>query len=88
MATDVSPVNVWPELDGKRVASVATAIAVINATSSAGGRVSVGSYSTSVAWFALSTDGSSRFELQDSSSAGAASLAAVNDRVLIYGGTT
>lgn len=88
MATDVAPVNVWPEVDGRRVANVVSPLAIIDATSSSGGRVSIGTFTTSaVGWLTLSTEGV-RFSLQDSSSAGAATTASITNRAVVYGGTT
>ena len=86
---DAAALNIWPELDGKRIASVAVPAFVIEATSSTGGRVTfTNTASTEVAWFTNSTEATVRFSLQDSSSAGAALKATLNDRVVIYGGTT
>jgi hypothetical protein len=86
---DISPQNVWPEVAAKRVARAAAEAYVIEATTTAGGRVALSAPATAnVAWFTNSTETTVRFSLQDSSSAGGANAVAINDRVVLYGGTS
>lgn len=88
---DVSAVNVWPELDGKRVAGIAVAAFLGDATSSSGGRVTVIAPSgTAVAWFLVSTEStaSTRFAINDATSSSAATVAVLGTRAVTYGGSS